>query len=128
MIKRRRGAVIVKTKKGILVVSKKDKIFTLPGGGAKRYESRKKAAIRELYEETGLKAEDISLLFCHIGNKWKEKLVKNYTHVFLVKAKGNPKTKNEVKHISFWKSSSKLTLTDGARKSIERYLKESKKQ
>ena len=45
---RRKGVAIVHTNKGILVVSGRRKIFMLPGGGADRGESRRKATIREL--------------------------------------------------------------------------------
>ena len=59
---RRKGVAIVDTPKGILVVAISD-IFILPGGGAKPWENRKKAAIRELYEETGLRTKKIKYLF-----------------------------------------------------------------
>jgi len=127
---RRRGAVILDTEKGILVVAGRSKKFSLPGGGAKKYESRKKAAIRELYEETGLKAIKVSYLFDHIGQKWhnhKEKLVRNNTKIFLVKSEGVPKPKSEIKHIGFWKPGSKLRISKGAKRAIERYIKEKAK-
>ncbi len=44
--KRRKGVAIVDTNKGILVVAGRSKKFILPGGGAKKWESRKKATIR----------------------------------------------------------------------------------
>ena len=113
MIKRRRGVSIVPTKKGV---------YMLPGGGARKKESRKKAAIRELNEETGLNVKEISHLFGYLG-----KNTRNNTKVFLAKVKGTPKPNNEIKKISFWKPGSRLNLTSGARKSIERYLKEYKR-
>jgi 8-oxo-dGTP pyrophosphatase MutT (NUDIX family) len=60
---RRRGSVIVHTPNGILVVSEGGRTFLLPGGVARRHESRRSAAIRELKEETGLEAVDCSYLF-----------------------------------------------------------------
>ena len=55
---RKKGIAIVETRKGILVVSGNNKkIFGLPGGGADKGESRRRAASRELREETGLKTK-----------------------------------------------------------------------
>src|SRR3989344_4544949 len=66
-IVRRRGTAIVDTPKGILVCSGRRKIFLLPGGGTERKskESRRKAAMRELREETGLKAYSSKYLFTY---------------------------------------------------------------
>ncbi len=50
---RRRGTAIVETNKGILLTSGKGRVFILPGGGARRSESRLRAALRDLEEETG---------------------------------------------------------------------------
>jgi ADP-ribose pyrophosphatase YjhB (NUDIX family) len=52
---RRRGTVIVEFPDGILVVSQESESFMLAGGGANKGESRRKAAMRELQEETRLK-------------------------------------------------------------------------
>ncbi|MEK6824025.1 MAG: NUDIX domain-containing protein [Nanoarchaeota archaeon] len=123
--RRRRGVAIVEFKKGILVVSTNGKKFMLPGGGAKKFESRRKATIRELYEETGLKTKSIKYFFKYIGKKkhlHKIKLVKNDTKVFIVKSIGDPKPKNEIKFVKFWKPKRKISLTSGAKEAIERYL------
>lgn len=122
---RRRGAAIVETEKGILVVAKRNKKFNLPGGGAKRGESREKAAIRELDEETNLKTKKIKYLFDHIGHKWhlrKGKVLRNHTKVFLVESEGIPKPRNEIKYISFWKPGVRLRISKGAKRVIEKYL------
>ena len=124
--KRRKGVAIVETKKGILVGAI-DKTFILPGGGAKRRESRKKAAIRELEEETGLRTKSIKYLFEDYGIKWKNhkgKWIKNHSKVFLIEAEGIPKPSHEMKKIGFWKPESKINLGIGSRMIIERYLKE----
>ncbi len=70
IVKRRKGVAIVDTNKGILVVARVNRKFALPGGGAEKWESREKATIRELYEETGLKTKNITYLFRYIGSKW----------------------------------------------------------
>lgn len=123
---RRKGIAIVETSKGIILVSGKSKIFSLPGGGAERWESRKRAAIRELEEETGLKTEKIKYLFKYVGNKWQNhhgKLVRNHTKVFLVKSEGTPKPNHEIKHIDFWKPGSKIKIYKGTKSILDKYLR-----
>ena len=134
MIKRRRrGAALVKTQKGILVVAWKDKSlgFMIPGGGANFFETRKKAAIRELEEETGLKTISAKYLFKFKGHIFKNKQGKwkrNYSKVFLVKAEGKPRPKNEVKHIAYWKPKSKIKLMKGAQMLLDIYKKKFMKE
>jgi len=126
---RRKGVAIVETKKGILVGAIHN-AFILPGGGAKFWESRRKAAIRELYEETGLKAKKIKYLFKDRGIKWhnhKGKLIQNYSKVFLIEAEGIPKPKHEIKKIGFYNSNSKIKIGEGSQKIIDIYLKKYKK-
>ena len=120
MIIRKRGASIVEFKKGILVVSTNGKKFMLPGGGVKRFENIKKAASRELYEETGLKTKSIKYFFSYSPKT--NKLVKNDNKVFIVKSIGQPKPKNEINYIKFFKPKSKISLTSGAKEAIEKYL------
>lgn len=129
-MKRRKGVAIVETNKGFLVVSGKSKKFVLPGGGANKNESRKKATIRELYEETNLKTKTIKYLFKHAGKKWRGfggKLFTNHTKVFLITTKGIPKSKNEIKQISYWNNQSDLSISSGTKNILEKYLKYFKK-
>lgn len=124
---RRKGVAIVETPKGIVLVSGKSKKFNLPGGGAERWETRKRAAIRELKEETGLKTKRIKYLFSYVGNKWhnhRGRLVKNHAKVFLVEAEGTPKPNHEIKYIAFWKPGRKLRINNSTKNILERYLKE----
>mgnify|MGYP001619998282 CR=1 FL=1 len=117
----------MESKKGILVVSTNGKKFMLPGGGAKIFESRKKAAIRELYEETGLKIKSIKYFFSYVGKKWhnhRRKLIKNNTKVFIVKTIGKPKPRSEIKCVKFWTPKSKINLTSGTERAIKKYLSE----
>lgn len=123
--RRRKGAAIVDTSKGILVVAGRNKKFTLPGGGAERWETRKKAAIRELYEETGLKTKSIKFLFSYVGKIWRThsgRQVKNYTKIFLIETYGEAKPNHEIKHIAYWKPKSHIYITNGTRKTIEKYF------
>jgi len=123
---RRKGVAIVDTSEGILVVAIRNKRFTLPGGGAEKWESRKKATIRELYEETGLKTKNITYLFRYVGSKWythKGKLTRNHAKVFLVETEGHPKPRHEIKYIRFWKPNYNIPITNGTKKVIEKYLK-----
>ena len=58
---RRRGvAVVIRRGKVLLVKDRGVHHYSLPGGGVKRYECSAKAAARELYEETGLKAKRVT--------------------------------------------------------------------
>ena len=124
--KRRKGVAIVDTEKGILVVSSgRNKKFTLPGGGAERWETRKKAAIRELEEETGLKTKEIKYLFSYLGTKWhmhNGRRVRNLAKVFLVKTEGIARPRHEIKYVDFWKTGSDLKLGGGTKKVIEKYV------
>ena len=47
---RRRGAALIKTPRGILVVAFANKEFMLPGGGAEWWESRKREHILLFFE------------------------------------------------------------------------------
>jgi len=73
----RRGSAIVETDKGILLVSSSGGHFRFPGGKPKKGEASIQAAIRELREETGLRAYDVKYLFKFHGSK-----------IFKIKAKG----------------------------------------
>jgi len=96
--KRRRGTAIVDTPEGILVVSRDERTFYLPGGGAERGESRKDAAIRELREETNLVAADCFFLFEYTS-------FTNSHKVYLMKGTGVAKPSNEIKYLAFFKGS-----------------------
>lgn len=123
--RRRRGTAIVETPKGILVASGRRKIFLLPGGGAEKWESRKKAAIRELREETGLKALESTYLFSHIGKVHKDfkgGYFQDHNKVFLIKTEGEARPRHEIKYIAYYKADSNIRISGVTKEIIELYL------
>ena len=114
MSERRRGTAIIETSKGIILTAMKDKRFLLPGGKAKHKESRFQAAIGELEEETGLVANYAKLIFRH------ESKVNKHT-VVLIKARGTPKPKNEVKYIDYYKPGKDINISIDTLNIIKKY-------
>lgn len=131
VIIRRRGTAIVETPRGILVTASRNKLFLLPGGGAERGESRRKAAIRELKEETGLKTYSWKYLFTWHEPKYsydgKKRRIRNLHKVFLIKATGYPKPNyHDVSHIAYWKTQSDVNISRTTRAILEKYFSEYK--
>jgi len=117
MGKRRRGTAIVEREEGILLTAMKDGVFVLPGGGAEEDESRFRAAIRELEEETYLQAHSAKILFRH----------ESYHHqhtVVYIEARGVPKPRNEVQTIAYYKPGKKLKLSQGTVDILAKYLQQ----
>lgn len=124
---RRKGVAIVNSDKGILVVSESGKMFSLPGGGADRGESREKAAIRELREETGLKAESAKFLFSYEGKRWRNfrgLWVTNHAKVFLIEVTGNLRPRKEIKHVAWYAplSEDNVKISEGTKALIDEFL------
>jgi len=126
MILRYKGVAIVKSRKGILIVSKKGTVFSLPGGGANVGESRKKAVLRELREETGL-IGFLPRYFCsYVGRNWKNRKnsnIKNMAQVFIVWTIGTPKPKNEIKYVHWYKQGDKLKLSKSTESVLKKYYR-----
>jgi len=114
MSKRRRGTAILETEKGILLTAMSRGTFLLPGGGANKGESRFRAAIRELEEETGLMANYAKIIFRHESHSHEHSVV-------LVRAKGTPKPKHEVKYIDYYKPDKNIKISKGTKDIIKKY-------
>jgi 8-oxo-dGTP pyrophosphatase MutT (NUDIX family) len=128
--KRRRGAAIIETKKGVLLVARDDSDFMIPGGGANFFETRKRAAIREVYEELGLKVKSAKYIFNYVGpvhRSRKGRLQQNFAKVFLVEVIGEPKPANEITRVAYWKPRSKLKLVGAAKIALGKYVEWKKK-
>ena len=122
--KRRRGTAIVETEKGILVTAGRGRVFILPGGGAGKHETRTEAAMRELREETGLKPYYAKYLFHHTGRVHESHghgYFQDHHTVCLIKARGTPSPRHEVKHIAYYKSGSGVRISGVTREIIEKY-------
>jgi 8-oxo-dGTP diphosphatase len=122
--KRRRGTAIVDTSKGILVVSEDGKTYYLPGGAAKDGENRRDAALRELEEETGLKASECSYLFeCsgRIHRDIKGVFFKDAHKVYLMKASGVAEPRNEITHVAYTKDPN-VNLSYTTKRIIKKYF------
>lgn len=122
--KRRRGTAILETEEGILVTAGRSKVFLLPGGGANRHETRVEAAMRELREETGLKPYYAKYLFRHVGvvhRSHRHGYFQDHHTVCLVRAKGVPSPRHEVKYIAYYKPGSDVRLSGVTKAIIERY-------
>jgi 8-oxo-dGTP pyrophosphatase MutT (NUDIX family) len=123
--KRRRGAAIIETTKGVMLVARDDSDFMIPGGGANFLETRKRAAIREVYEELGLKVKNAKYIFDYVGPvhiSRKGKLRQNFAKVFLLETIGKPKPANEITRVAYWKPGSKLKLMGAAKTALEKYV------
>jgi len=131
---RRRGTAIVETERGILLTAgRPGKPFILPGGGAKRGESRFMAALRELTEETGLLPYAAEIIFKHKGKirltmSGKHKFQDHHT-VCLVRASGTPRPGGgDAKRIGYYYPGCDVWISTTTKEIIERYYEWKKKR
>ncbi len=106
-------------------MSENGKRFSLPGGGALRHETRENAAIRELEEETGLKATDSSFLFEHVGpihRSYGGGYYRDNHKVFLIVSAGVAKPRKEIRSLAY-SSTPGVQLTTATRDILEKYQK-----
>lgn len=120
---RHRGTALVETAAGILLVSEDGKRFSLPGGATERGEMRIQAAIRELREETGLRAHSATYLFSHLGDVRKRgaRYSRNHHKVFLIEAEGTPAPQQEIQAILFYRAGDTVKLTNSTQRILEKY-------
>lgn len=124
-IVRRRGTAIIDTEKGIMLISNSNRLYILPGGGAKKDESRKEAVLREVKSQTGLEVKDCRFLFSF--DEPEDKKLRNLHEVFLVETEGSATgTSKEKRRIDYWHEGSKLNLSNWTKLIIDRYMSEFK--
>jgi 8-oxo-dGTP pyrophosphatase MutT (NUDIX family) len=114
-LKKRRGTIILENENGILLArTGSDNLLMLPGGHAEHNEPRIIAAIRELHEETKLRAFDVKFLFDFES--------KNYFHkVFLIKAHGEPIPSREISSVDYYHPE-KTNIYNSSIEIIQKYL------
>ena len=100
----RASALVVSRGKVLLVRHRREKNFSLPGGGIERGETALEAAVREVREETQLRAYFAERLFkCDVNGQMAQH------KVTLVKANGRVKLQHrEISEYKWWDGRSKI--------------------
>ncbi|AKB24792.1 MuT/NUDIX protein [Methanosarcina sp. MTP4] len=73
--------------------------YRLPGGKPKKGEASIQTAIRELREETGLRAYYVNYLFKFHASK-----------IFKIRAKGKPTPSNEIHHLAYYRPGKEMDV------------------
>ena len=92
---RERATVAVVKDGRALVVRQSDPKFMMPGGGVEPGESPREAAVRELWEETGLEAANVEPLFV-----WESAIFRH--HVFRIETEGEVRIGHEISEFGWW--------------------------
>ena len=108
----RATAVVIREGK-VLLVHGRNPTFAMPGGGIEPEESADCAAVRELIEETGLKASQTKFLFVL------ETAIHRH-HVFLVEAEGEVKMGPEISEFRWWDRKESLPIYSHVESILER--------
>lgn len=109
--RRRRGTAIVETEDGILVNAMLRGPYILPGGATHRRETRLRAAIRELEEETHLRALAAVELFEYIGKPNRLFRYQDHHKVVYIVATGTARRGGEVAYIDWYRDGSSLNVS-----------------
>ena len=121
-LRRRATCVVLKEGKVLLVRDKGKRSYSLPGGGIKHGEPSISAAARELYEETGLRADKIERVMTHVGATQRHS-------VFLITAHhGEPRLKSEIDSLLWWNQGSSARVQDHVRTIIGKLEIETREQ
>lgn len=97
--------------------------WTFPKGRVDPGETREQAAVREVFEETGIHAKIINSPVAYLGSGKAEYSI---THFWLmVKTGGSPKANDEMEEVRLvtWKEADKLFKSSGNRRDVKTLAK-----
>ena len=110
---RDRATAVVIREGNVLLVHGRSPTFAMPGGGIEPGESADCAAVRELFEETGLVASQTKFLFVL------ETAIHRH-HVFLVEAGGEVEMGFEISEFRWWDRKESLPIYSHVETILER--------
>ena len=124
---RKRGTIILKTQRGILVVQEPNGSWSLPGGGIEKNESDVEGALRELREETTVKGKRANYQFDTRGNVHRNRQGQRYVNLYKIyevtEYENQPKPSNEIRKIRYWKPEKDMRLTSTTERILDIYSK-----